>query len=276
MADSNFSIAGVVEKVVGTLAANFIVWGMPPVLAYLKSKSFCPWGIVLDTIVGWVYLYVLFYGLSAEGTTSFTWWMSLVGGVLLVLFLILDRVRNKQMPSPAPSVKAEGDGPVCFGAPVQRWKRDETISHWCVPIKIDVGKIKDSNSEKRYLCQLYLDGYSDGKSSKGKDGIELCVGDVGLGKVTEEVNLGVGRVYLIPVAWRSEEGGDRNGYITDGRFFQNPRQCEYPVFPNRNKQYYHLRVKSAFFGEHSSPHFYFLRVPTTASNGHFVLEMEHK
>lgn len=85
---------GVAQKVV----ADFIKWVVPmvgaPVIAWLRSKNSRWATIVLDTVVGWVCLYILFYGLSMEALMSFAWWMYLVAGGSLAFFIFLDWKRN--------------------------------------------------------------------------------------------------------------------------------------------------------------------------------------
>jgi hypothetical protein len=245
------------------------------------------WGIIENAIwdgIGWVSSNLLPHSwgqaIMSFGSGAIEWltsgsWLSVIGvaafGVMLINQLKILMGRSKTL---SHITSGDDDSPVHFGAPVQRSK-EGPISHWSVPIKIDERKIKEPSPTKIYPCELYLDGYQDGKSKKGAEGIRLWVGDVGLGGVTERTDLAAGSLHLVPIAWRSEEGDDKNGYITDGRFFRGVKPYEYPVWPNREKQRYHLRVKSAFFNC-VSPHCYFLRVPTSSSNGHFVLEMEHK
>lgn len=157
---------------------------------------------------------------------------------------------------------------VVFGSPVQRWKK-EGESLWHIPVTIRPWlKFGPAGIDD---CAFYLDEYEKGEIV---DKISLAVGDAAFQNVSERVQLVKDRVFLIPVAWRSESDESMNGHITDTRFFGKGERA-YPLSPDRKKRRYRLRVK---YGKkkQESPHFYLLRVPKTRSNGHFVLEIEYE
>src|SRR5688572_22299365 len=103
---------------------------------------------------------------------------------------------------------------VKFGSPVQRSKK-ENESLWHIPVTIQLSyKVGPTSLGD---CAFYLDKYE----GRGRvDKIALMVGDAAFTSVSERAHLVIDRVFLVPIAWRSEESdGDMNGYITDTRYF---------------------------------------------------------
>jgi hypothetical protein len=158
---------------------------------------------------------------------------------------------------------SEGAAPT-FGSPAQRVKsKHET--YWHVPIKVaDGGPYPE--------CKAYLDLYS---GDECVDRIRLCWGDRTFEEPRDFENLVAGRVSLIPVAWRSEEGADRKGYFADARFVRDHSDRQYPIASNRVKRRFKLRITSGNL-IFESPHFYLVRCPEIVSNGHFVVEVEYE
>lgn len=157
-----------------------------------------------------------------------------------------------------------------FGSPVQRSK-NEKESLWQVPVVIYPRILRKIGPATLPGCFFYLDAYEGDKCTNR---ILLSVGDVAFSNPTPLGNLIAGEVALVPIAWRSEEIGEKCGFIADRRFFEKKERA-YPLPPDRKKRRYRLRVKSGRW-ERQSPHFYLLRVPESASNGHFVLEIEYE
>ena len=157
---------------------------------------------------------------------------------------------------------------VVFGSPVQRSK-EEAESLWHIPATLHRSyRVGPTTLDD---CAFYLDEY---EGNECVISMPLMVGDVSFTSLQERVQLVTDRVFLVPVAWRSEKDGDMCGYITDTRYFIHKKRFHL-LSPDRKKHRYRLRVK---YGNQSqiSPHFYLLRVPTISSNGHFVLEIEYE
>lgn len=157
-----------------------------------------------------------------------------------------------------------------FGSPVQRSKK-ERESFWHIPVMIQPRLFKTIGPATLYNCEFYLHEYDE---TTRRDGIRLYVGDWGFEQPGTVGNLTAGKVLLVPVAWRSEEQGEGNGYIADSRFFVKDERA-YPILPDRKIHRYKIVLYSGKFTR-ESPHFYRLRVPQSRSNGHFVLELEYR
>ncbi len=82
-------------------------------------------------------------------------------------------------------------------------------------------------------------------------------------------------VSLIPVAWRSEAGKDRNGYFTDIVFVKDHSKKANSIPCTGDKYRFKLRVKSGSFSQ-TSRHFYLTRCINRQSNGHFTVEIEYE
>src|SRR5262245_50205228 len=93
-------LSGVSQKV----AADILKWVAPivgpPVIAWLRSKNLRWATIVFDAIIGWVCLYILFYGFTTEPLMSFTWWGYLIAGGSLAFVLFLDWRRGERAMMP--------------------------------------------------------------------------------------------------------------------------------------------------------------------------------
>ena len=158
-----------------------------------------------------------------------------------------------------------------FGSPVQRGKAAGE-SFWHIPIEICPWLFGHIGPAKISPCQIYLDRFVGGQIA---DKIRLGWGDMHFEEPRLEEMLKSGRPLLVPIAWRSEAGDDRNAYWADLNFVRKSREYNRSIPADRQKNKFRLRVK---FGRwrRSSPHFYMVRVPSNQSNGHFSVEIEYE
>lgn len=156
-----------------------------------------------------------------------------------------------------------------FGSPVQRSKK-ETESYWHIPITIERLVWDAIGPAALSGCRVYLDIY-EGTSCNNK--LRMCWGDAVFGKTTETSGLRRGEVILVPIAWRSEDRGGP-AIFTDQHYL-NTQDPQHPVKDDRSKYRFKLRVQAGKF-QRMSPHFYLIRIPHSASNGQFILEIEYE
>jgi hypothetical protein len=130
-----------------------------------------------------------------------------------------------------------------FGCPVQRAK-NEGEAWWHVPVKIYPFIFKFIGPATVANCQAFLDLY---RGDTVENSIRLAWGDMMLESPREFEMLRKGHVSLIPIAWRSENDSDKNGYFTDTRFIAHNREKSYPIKNDRDKYRFRLRVKSGSF-----------------------------
>lgn len=112
-----------------------------------------------------------------------------------------------------------------FGSPVQRATNlDESL--WHVPVKVFPRLGRRIGPTDIPRCKAYLDLYEGGRC---KDKIRLCWGDQTFDELGDYEQLRGRHVSLLPVAWRTEAGNDRNGYFVDVRLIKNRADRVYAI-----------------------------------------------
>jgi hypothetical protein len=157
---------------------------------------------------------------------------------------------------------------VVFGSPVQRAK-EEDESYWHIPVtlrrrgRIGPGKLAH--------CRVFLDEYQQGRVVHK---IQMAWGDAVFKSTAEYATLTTDEVLLVPIAFRTETGNDRSGYIASLKYTIH-KDSERVLQNDRKKFRFKLRVLN---GKKTimSPRVYQLRIPKGKSNGQFCCEIEYE
>lgn len=158
-----------------------------------------------------------------------------------------------------------------FGSPANRCGANyEHQAHWHIPITL----LRRMTRPRIVTgCKVFADIYENDQKSQS---IPLVWGDMMFfDKPAPQATLRWHEVEMVPIAWRSEQGGDANGYFTDATFFKDQRELNHSISCDRAWYRFKLRVQSGRF-KSESPHFYRVHCPRARSNGQFTVEIEYE